>query len=171
VGLALQAAAPRLVPFARALATAGFFFDALAVAAAIGWISARARRLTTPASMAVLVIAVVCTRQALAGAGDDLRPIDVLLWRAAGRLMTRPDPAVPLGFQVFVSFLAPLVGAWALAARNAVTPLAAAVALALCAHGAVEMQPCALMLVCAALGLSLSATGGRGVWAAIDRES
>ncbi|MFT3771917.1 MAG: hypothetical protein QM820_41445 [Minicystis sp.] len=168
VGLAFQAAVQgfaRLAPFSRALATAGFLADALAVAAAIGWIGARSKRLTSPASIAVFALALLFTRQALAGRADDLRPLDVLLWRIAARLTTRPDPAIPVAFQIFVAFLAPLVAGWALLARGVVAPLGAAVALALCAHGAMEMSPSALMLIVGGLGLALAAHEGRGLWA------
>ncbi|APR78121.1 Hypothetical protein A7982_03468 [Minicystis rosea] len=173
VGLAFQAAmqgGARLAPFSRALATAAFLGDALAVATAIGWIGSRSRRLTSPASVAILAFALVCTRQALAGR-DDFRPIDVLLWRMAVRLTSRPDPAIPIAFQIFVAFLAPLVAGWALFARGAAGPLGAAVALALCAHGAMEMPPSALMLIVGGLGLALAAHEGRGLWTTLTASS
>ena len=175
VALAIQAAVPgwsRLAPVANVAATAAFLSDTLALAVAVGWIAARSRRLSSPSSMVLLALALLCTRQALAGRADDLRPLDVMLWRAAARLTSRPDPALPIAFQVFVAFLGPIVAASALLARSTSGPLApvgAAVALALCARGSVEMPPCALMLMVAAVGLALSAHEGRGVWAAITR--
>ena len=173
VGLAIQAAAPgwlRLAPAANVAATAAFLSDTLALVTAVGWIAARSQRLSSPVSMVLLAVALLCTRQALAGRADDLRPLDVMLWRAAARLTSRPEPAFPMAFQVFVAFLGPLVAAAALLARGTrgVAPFGAAVALALCARGSVEMPPCALMLMVAALGLALSTRDGRGVWAAID---
>lgn len=170
VALAVQAAVQggaRFVPFSRALVTAGFLADTLAVAAAIGWVGARGRRLTSPASLAVFVVALLCTRQALAGHVEGLRPFDLVLWRMAAHLTSRPDPSIPVAFQIFVAFLAPLVAGWTLLARGAVAPLGAAVALALCAHGAVEMPPSALMLIVGALGLALTAHEGRGLWTAL----
>jgi hypothetical protein len=162
---------PWLAPLLNVASTAAFLADTLALAAAIGWIAARSRRLTSPASMVLLALALLCTRQALAGRGDDLRPLDVMLWRVAQRLTSRPDPAFPLAFQVFVAFLGPMVASAALLARGALGPLGAAVALALCARGSVEMPPCALMLMIAALGLALAAGDGRGLWAAIGGAS
>jgi hypothetical protein len=73
-----------------------------------------------------------------------------------------------MGLQVFVGFLAPLTALAALFARDVLAPLGAAVALALAAHGAVEMPPCALMLVVAALGAGLTARDGHGMWAALE---
>jgi hypothetical protein len=87
------------------------------------------------------------------------------------RLTTRPDPAVPVAFQIFVAFLSPLVAAWALLARGTIAPLGAAVALALCAHGAVEMPPSALMLLIGGLGLALAAHEGRGLWASLGADA
>jgi hypothetical protein len=170
VGVAFQAAlqgGARLAPFARALATAGFFADVLAIAAAVAWLAARSRRPASAGSVAVLAVALFCTRQALAGRADDIHPLDIVLWQAATRLTTRPEPAVPLAFQIFVAFLGPAVAAWAVATRAVLAPLGAAVALALCAHGAVEMPPSALMLMIGALGLALTANDGRGMWASL----
>jgi hypothetical protein len=164
VALAVRGA-PQHALLVRVLATAAFLADTGAVAAAIGWIAALRKKLTSPASVAVLAVALLATRAALNGAGDSLRPADVFFWRAAERLTTRPLPAIPLGFQIFVAFLAPLVAAWSLASRGALAPVAGAVALALCAHGAVEMPPSALMLIVSGLGLALTAHDGRSLWA------
>lgn len=170
VGLAIKAAAQggaRLAPYARAVATAAFLADVLAIASAIGWIGSRGKRLTSPASIAVLGIALVCTRQAMSGRAEGIHPLDIVLWQSAQRLATRPEPALPVAFQIFIAFLGPLVALWAIFARGAVAPIGAAIALALCAHGALEMPPSALMLMMAALGLALTAHGGRGLWAMI----
>jgi hypothetical protein len=166
VALALRGAFQQAA-LVRVLATAGFLADAAAVAAAIGAIAARNRRLTSPGSIAVLGLALVTTRPALNGAAGSLHPADVFFWNAAKILTTRPVPAIPLGFQIFVAFLAPLVAVWSLASRDAVAPIAGAVALALCAHGAVEMPPSALMLIVAGLGLALTAHDGRSLWASL----
>lgn len=166
VALALRGA-PQHAVLVRVLSTAGFLADTCAVAAAVGWIAAQSRKLTSPASFAVIGFALLATRAALNGAGDSLRPADVFFWRVAERLTTRPLPAVPLGFQIFVGFLAPLVAAWSLGSRGSLAPVAGAVALALCAHGAVEMPPSALMLIVAGLGLALTAHDGRSLWASL----
>lgn len=166
VALAFQGSR-QLAPAAGALATAGFLADALAVLGALGWMAVRSRRLTSPASVAVLAGALFCAMRALAGRIDGIRAIDVFFWRMAVLLTSRPDPSVPLALQLFVAFLAPLLAAWAVLSRNAMGPFGAVVALAVCAHGALEMPPSALMLLIAALGLALSAHDGRGLWATL----
>lgn len=180
VGLALHAGSPgasRYAVLARWVATAAFVCDTAAVAAAIAWIAARARRLGepqaapglpwSPITLAILALALVATRQALLGQVEETRAIDLLFWRAARRLMSGPEPLAPLGFRVFMAFLAPLAAAASLSVRGPVPALGAALALALTAHGALEMPPCALMLIVAALGTALAAQDGRGLWAAI----
>jgi hypothetical protein len=175
VAFAFQAGEPRfgyLAAPAREIATVAFFCDAIAVAIALVRVSPRrTARLTSPVTLVILAIALVCTRQALAGKDGD--GLDLLFWRAAMHLRSMPEAALPLGFRIFVSFLAPLVAVAALFTRDAsiphAAPLGAAVALALAARGAVEMPPCALMLIVAALGAALAAGDGRGLWAAIDQ--
>lgn len=171
VALAYQAATPGWSAFAhvaRAVATCAFFCDTLAVVVALGWIGSRSKRITTPASVAILAITLIGTRCALAGAADDLHPSSVWLWNAAIQLTSRPQPAVPAAFLIFMAFLTPLVALWALATETSLT-LGATVALALCAHGAVEMPPSALMLLVAGLGLALTTHEGRGMWAMMKR--
>ncbi len=180
VALAFQSSEPRfghLAAAAREVATGAFLCDAVAVAVALAWVSSRRgspgrerSRLTSPVTLVVLALALVCTRQALAGQPYDAHGIDVLFWRAAANLRNQPEAGLPQGFRVFVSFLAPLVAVAALRVRDPLAaPFGAAVALALASRGAVEMPPCALMLIVGALGAALIASDGRGVWAAIDR--
>ncbi len=185
VGLAFQAGVPRfayLANAARGVATAAFLCDALAVAFALVWVSrgqlggasrpGGEGRMLSPVTLVILAIALICSRQALAGQPLDASRIDVLFWRAAMHLRSAPDAAVPLGLRVFVSFLAPLVAVGALFVRHPLgAPFGAAVALALAARGAIEMPPCALMLILAALGAALTASSGRGLWAAIERST
>ena len=180
VGLAFQSGQPRfgyLGAAAREVATAALLCDAAAVAVALLWVSQRSRaarpgKLTSPVTLVILAVALGCTRQALAGQPFDAPGIDVLFWRAATHLRSVPEAALPLGFRVFISFLAPLVAVGALVVKDPLgARLGAAVALALAARGAVEMPPCALMLIIAALGTALTASDGRSLWAALDRSA
>ena len=126
----------------------------------------------SPVTLAILAIALICSRQALAGQPYEASGINVLFWRSATHLRSVPDAGVPLGFRVFVSFLAPLVAVGALFVRDPLgAPFGAVVALALAARGAIEMPPCALMLILAALGAALTASSGRGLWAGIERSA
>jgi hypothetical protein len=149
---------------ARGLATGSFLVDAVAVAIALVWIASRNKKLTSPSTLAVLAVALLITRQALAGQAPDAHGLDLMAWRSASRLLSLPEPSVPLALRVFVSVLAPLTAVAALFARDTLAPLAAAVALALSARGAVEMPPCALMLMVAALGAALTASDPRALW-------
>jgi len=169
VWLAFDAVGARayLGPIARGVATAGFLCDGAAIAVAIAWIGSRSGRLTSPPTLVAFVVALILTRLALGGKGGDAGPVELFAWRAAARLMSRPEAAVPLALSIFVAFLAPLCAAAALLARGVLAPLGASIALALIARGAVEMPPCALMLLVGALGAALTARDGRGLWAAL----
>jgi hypothetical protein len=175
VGAAFAAGAAKggsLATAARGLATVALLCDAAAIAVTLVWTAWSGReknknRLTSPSTLVIFAVALFLTREALAGQVD-ARGLELLCWRAAVRLMSRPEAALPLALRIFVAFLAPLAAATALFARGGVAPLGAAVALALCAHGAVEMPPCALMLVIGALGAALTARDGRVLWASLD---
>jgi hypothetical protein len=177
VGLALQAdgaRGARLVEIAAGCATVAFVVDAVAVATAVAWVAGaagrdrgRAPRLVNGWTILPLAVAMIGARWALIGEGTDAQPIALLVWRAAVRLLTLPEPGVSTGLRVFFAFLAPLTAAAALLVRGPVPAFGAAVALALLARGSVEMPPCALMLVIGALGLALVSHEGRGLWAAL----
>jgi hypothetical protein len=174
VGVALEAGPLHASPLAatsRTIAAAALLCDAAAVAIALTWAAAGRQRLTSPVTMVVLAAALILTRQALAGQGADAHGIDLLCWRAATRLLSRPDAALPLGLAIFVSFLAVLAAVAALLARGpaALAPLRAGVALALAARGAVEMPPCALMLLVGALAIALTARDPQMLWASLGR--
>ncbi len=174
VGLAYQSHVPHyrhLAGVAGAIATVAFVCEAAAVAIALVWVSSHSRRrqITSPATLAILAIALVCTRLALAGQNNDGHGIGLLLWRAVSHLLSRPDAALPLALRMFVAFLAPLVAIAAIFARGTLAPLGAAVAMALAAQGAVEMPPCALMLMIGALVAALTAKDGRALWATLAR--
>jgi hypothetical protein len=170
VGIAFQSSVPRfgnLVPVARGVSAAALLCDAAAIAVAMVWIASRGKRLTSPAGLAILVLALFVTRHALAGQAPDAHGLDLLCWRAAGRLMSRPDASLPLVLRIFVAVLAPLAAVGALFSRGALAPLGAGVAFALAARGAVEMPPCALMLMVGAIGVALTAHDGRTLWASL----
>jgi hypothetical protein len=118
-----------------------------------------------------LGVAMIGARYALIGQGSEPTAVALLVWRASARLLTLPDPGVSAALRVFFGLLAPLTAAAAILVRGPVPALGAAVALALLAHGSVEMPPCALMLVIGALGLGLAAHEGRGLWAALPPRS
>jgi hypothetical protein len=81
--------------------------------------------------------------------------------------MSGTDAGVPLALRVFLAFLAPFTAIAALAGEGTLPSLGAAVALALAGHGAVEMPPCAWMLILAALALALVSHDPRSVWASL----
>ena len=176
IGGALQGTLPRigsLLPFAPPRATGALLCDTAAIAVALVWIAAQKKKLTSPGTLAILALAMLLTNQALAGQSPDAHGFKLLCWRAASRLVTRPEASLPVAFQIFVGFLAPLTAAAALTARDGVislgVPLGAVVALALAAHGATEMPPCALMLMVSALAAAMAASDGRALWASLAR--
>jgi hypothetical protein len=181
VGLAIEAdadRAPRLAGIAGGCATAAFAADGLAVAIAVAWVAGARRRagaegprLVNGWTIVPLGLAMIGAWYARIGQGAEPPPAALLVWRAALRLLTLPDPSVSTSLRVFFAFLAPLMAAAALLARGAVPALGAAVALALLARGSVEMPPCALMLMIGSLGLGLAAHEGRGLWAALPRRA
>jgi hypothetical protein len=173
VAVAFQGSALHVANFgglARGIAAGALLLDAAAVAAALVWISSLGKKLTSPGTLVILALALFLTRQALAGQSSDAQGLDLLCWRAAGRLLDRPEAALPLALRIFVAFLAPLAAVRALFARGALGPLGAGVALALASRGALEMPPCALMLIVGALAVALTARDGRALWASLSRD-
>lgn len=183
VVLAFEAVSPKsadLAGPARALATAGFLAGLAALAIAAAWIAARSRKLASAGTLVPLLLAVFLTQKALHADGDDAGPLSVLVRRAVDLLMARPLPLLPVGFQIFVTLLAPLLAVAAVASRPArgasaaaLAPpaMGAAIALALLVRDATEMPLGALVLVIAALTTALAAHDSRGVWDAIGTTS
>lgn len=184
VALAIRAADPTRVGLAvpaRGIATAGFVIDALAVLVTIAVLAprkpkeaggggsgdARPQHLASPLTLAALALALLATRQALAGGVEEASALDVLFRRALDRLLTRPSPLLPLGVQLFAAALGVLVALSALLARRDVPALTGALALALVARAAPDAPLGALSLVIAAFSLALAARDDRGLWAAI----
>lgn len=190
VSLAYQATEPRwarLAVGARGVATVSIVLELGAALIATAWIASRARKLASPATLVVLGLALILTRQALHADVDDAGVLSLLLRRTAERLLTRPEPFLPLGLSLFLAFLAPLLASAVLLSGAAPPPrggaprpsdipavapvppaIRAAIALALLVRGAPEMPLSGLLLVIAALGLALASRDERGVWDAIN---
>jgi hypothetical protein len=158
---------------AGAVATVGFLAGVVALAVAAAWIASRSRKLASPGTLIPLALALFLTQRALHADGDDAGAFSVLVHRAVERLLVRPLPLVPMGFQVFVALLAPLLAIAALVSRPARGASAAAlappaigasIALALLMRDAADMPLGALALVIAALTAALAAHDERAVW-------
>jgi hypothetical protein len=165
------AAAPLLGPAVpRAVATFAFALEIISLLFAFAWLAGRSRRLTTPATIAVLVIAFLLTSQALVAPVDGEGLALVTLRRAVEQLLTRPQPFGPRGALVFVAIIGPLLALAALLVRSPLPALGASIALAMVARGATEMPLGALSLVLAAATLSLAARDQRGLWVGLSKE-
>jgi hypothetical protein len=181
LGIASQAssaasASARLAVVAGAVSTAGFVAGLIALAIAAAWIASRSRKLASAGTLVPLAIALFLTAKARAADGDDAGAFSVLVHRVVQRLISRPLPLLPVGFQIFVALLAPLLAVAALASRPArgasaaaLAPpsIAAAIALALLLRDAADMPLGALALVIAALTVAIAAHDERAVWEAI----
>lgn len=168
---AVDAARPRLAGPARGVATAAFVIDALAVLVTIAALvprgKERPRPLASPLTLVALALALLVTRQALAGGAEDASALDVLVRRALDRLLTRPAPLLPLNLQLFTAALGVLVALCSLFARRDVRALAGALVLALVARAAPDTPLGALSLMIAAFALLLTVRDDRGLWASI----
>jgi len=155
---------PTSVTLARGLATFAFVLDAAAIAAATTWIASRSRRVATPATIVAVIAAFVLTRQVLLLDPGEVGPLGHVLRRGVERLLTRPEPFIPMPIRAFVALLAPLVAAAALLAHGRVPALSGAVALALVVGSSAEMPLGAMCLLIASFTLALAARDDRGVW-------
>ena len=179
LGIASQAssaAGARLAVVAGAVSTAGFVAGLVALAIAAAWIASRSRKLASAGTLVPLAIALFLTQRARAADGDDAGAFSVLVHRVVQRLISRPLPLLPAGFQIFVVLLAPLLAVAALASRPArgasaaaLAPpsIGAAIALALLLRDGADMPLGALALVIAALTVAIAAHDERAVWEAI----
>jgi hypothetical protein len=179
VGIASQAGKAGTVNLAKiagAVATLAFVAGVVAMAIAAAWIASRSRKLASPGTLVPLALALFLTQLALRGDGEDAGAMSVLLHRAVARLIVRPLPIVPVGFQIFIAVLAPLLAIAALASRPArgasaaaLAPpaIGAAIALALLMRDAADMPLGALALVIAGLTVALAAHDERAVWEAV----
>lgn len=179
VGVASQAGkggTTNLGAVAGAVSTVGFLAGVVALAIAAAWIASRSRKLASAGTLIPLALALFLTQRALHADGDDAGALSVLVHRAVERLLVRPLPIVPMGFQIFVALLAPLLAIAALLSRPARGASAAAlappaigasIALALLMRDAADMPLGALALVIAGLTAALAAHDERAVWDAI----
>ncbi|HZF53533.1 MAG TPA: hypothetical protein VE093_33025 [Polyangiaceae bacterium] len=173
IGIAVLAASRISAPLtsaARIVATVSFVVEAVALLVAMAVLATGSKKVTSPLTTAALVLAFLATRQAMVGGADDADLVSVLLRRAATRLLTRPEPFIPLQVQFFTGFLAVFAAASALFSRGQVPALAGALALALVARGSPDMPLGALVLVVASMSVVLAAQDDRGLWAAISTE-
>lgn len=154
---------------AQAMSTVGLVVDGLAMAIAVGFVSSRNRKPSSPATIIALGGALVATRLALGGAAEDAGLVSVLFDRAARALIVRPEPLVPQAAVVFFSFAAPALAIAVLATPTLTPALSGAIALALLAHGAPDVPLCGLMLAIASVATILASHDDRGIWKAIKR--
>jgi hypothetical protein len=149
----------------RALATGAFVLEALAIGLGLAWVASRSRRITTPATFVVLIIAFLLTRLVIVSPLETTSAGTVLLRGGVERLLVRPDPFLPRTAVVFAAVLAPLTASAALFARGQVPALSGAIALALLVRSTAEMPMGAITLVIASLTVALAARDERGFWA------
>lgn len=155
---------------AQTISTVGLVIDGLAMAIAVGFVSSRNRKPSSPATIVALGAALVATRLALGGSSEDAGVVSVLFDRAARALVVRPEPSLSHAVVTFVAFAAPALAIAVLATPTLTPALSAAIALALLAHGAPDVPLCGLMLAIASVTTILAARDHRGIWAAIKRD-
>ena len=167
-----------LVTISRTGATASAVLVALAVALAVVYIGrgapseaeagAPAARpsLWSPVTLLVLVLAIVCARQAAAGGAADAGEISVFLKRASDRFLVRPEPYMRAPIRLFLGFLTPFVAIALLTVRRLPT-LTAALCLAIVAADVTDAPLGPLTLLLASLGVLLVARSGHVLWSAL----
>jgi hypothetical protein len=155
---------------AQAMSTVGLVVDALVMAIAVGFVSSRNRKPSSPATIIALGGALIATRLALGGAAEDAGLVSVLFDRAARALVMRPEPLVSQAVVIFFSFAAPALAIAVLATPTLTPALSGAIALALLAHGAPDVPLCGLMLSIASVATILASHDHRGIWSAIKRD-
>jgi hypothetical protein len=155
--------------WSRVVATAVFGLQALAIIAAVGWLTTRAKRVVSPAVGIALGLAAFATRQVSMEIPDP-GPFYFLIKHGAARLLARPVPYVPAMAEVFVAILAPLLALAALTQRRQVPALLGGLALLLIAGTSAEIPLNGMALVVASLSITIASRDARGVWAAIARE-
>lgn len=155
---------------AQSFSTAGLVLDGLAMAVAVGFVSSRNRKPSSPATIIALGAALIATRLALGGVADDAGSMSILFERASRALLLRPEPLVSKAVATFFAFAAPALAIAVLATPTLTPALSGAIALVLLAHGSPDVPLCALMMVIASVATILAARDHRGIWAAIKRD-
>lgn len=156
--------------FAQGVVTVGLMLDALAMIIAVGFVSSRNRKTSSPATLIALGAALIATRLALGGAAEDAGAASVFFERAARALITRPEPLVSQAVMTFFAFAAPALAIAVLVTPTLTPALSGAIALALLAHGSPDTPLCGLMLTIASVATMLAARDHRGIWAEIKRD-
>ncbi len=126
--------------------------------------------LWSPVTILVLVLAVVCARQALLGGAPEATGLNVILKRASDRFLAHPEPHLRLPVRLFLGFLTPLVATALLFVRR-MRSLTAAVVLAIVAADITGAPLGAIALVIASLGVLLVARSGHVLWSALIARS
>ena len=171
---ALGGGSTRLAVAARVVSTVAFIADAAGVTLAIVWLAARGarpgadgvRRLVGPVTLVAIAAALLLTRAALSGGGDAGGTYEVLAWRAADRLLARPDPYVALPVRVFFALgILPLAIA-ALLTRRQIPALTGGLALLFLGRSHSEAPLGGLAMAIGALAVAIAASDDRGFWRA-----
>jgi hypothetical protein len=159
----------RFASVARGLSTVELALSGVAMMLALGFIASRTRKMTSPATIVSLGLALIVTRQALIGAADDAGELSVLLARASEALTLKPLPFGPAATRTFIAILSPILATALLTSRALMPALAGALALMFVARGAPDVPLCALALVIASISVTLASRDTRGFWATVTR--
>lgn len=167
-----------LVTFGRATTTIAALLVALANILALVYIGrsapaesasegpANRASLWSPITIAVILLALLCARQAAAGNAADAGTLSVVLKRASDRFLIHPEPFLRTPIRLFLGFLTPLTAVGLLFARR-VRTLTAALCLVLVAADVTDAPLGSITLVLASLGVLLVARSGQVLWSAL----
>lgn len=168
---------PTLVTVGRTTATIAGLLVAAALALALVYIgrsSAAAdtagppgrAQLWSPATIAVLVLAVLCARQAVIGGAADAGFINVVLKRASDRFLVQPEPYFSVPIRMFLGFLTPILTVALLFVRR-VPALTAALCLVFVAADVLVAPLGAITLMLASIAVLLVARSGHVLWSSL----
>ena len=158
----------RLAISARALATAGVVLDALAVLAALTWISTRDGKLNAWTTRICVVLAMVVVWGAARGARESAPLWQVVARRALDRLLAPPTPYVWLPLRHLIEASAPLLALVAVSTRRQIPSVMGSMALVLVARPTTDVPLSALAIAVAALSIPLAAHDDRSMWVTVD---
>lgn len=146
---------PGAAAWARGVATVAFGFDFGLLFGGGTWMAARDKRVAAPLLLLSLGASLLLTRVAVARP-DDPGAWALLVARGAERLLTRPEPYVPLAWDLFVAIGALCLAISALFVRSPVPALAGALSLALVVRSSAEVPLFGILLVVASAAVLLS---------------
>jgi hypothetical protein len=169
--------APTVATAGRVTATISALLVALALALVLVYVGRSAASADTagpparaplwsPATIAVVVLAVLCARQAVRGGAPDAGLLNVVLKRASDRFLVQPEPAFRAPIRLFLGFLTPLVGIALLFVRR-LPKLTAALCLVCVAADVTDAPLGAIALVLASLAVLLVARSGHVLWSSL----